>query len=116
MIDESRFLKKNGGPNLGPMDLNHAQNEIFRHFLEFGSYVFLEIAYNDSLRQCLTSSRGKTRVFGAQIWAKRAKLGPKISFFLPFSQVWFISFPSNCIDDSLEQCLKFYENIFAVRI
>ena len=29
------------------------------HFLEFGSYVFLEIACNDSLRKCLTSSRGK---------------------------------------------------------
>ena len=32
---------------------------VFRDFLEFGSNVFLEIAYDDILRQCLTSSRGK---------------------------------------------------------
>ena len=29
---------------------------------------------------------------------------PKLGF-LPFTQVWFISFPLNCIDDSLEHCL-----------
>ena len=33
----------------------------FFHFLEFGSLVFLEIAYYDSLQQCVTSSRGKTQ-------------------------------------------------------
>ena len=61
MTVEARFLKVNfGGPNSSAMGLNQAQNKVFRHFLEFGSYVFLEIAYNDSLRQCLTSSRGKT--------------------------------------------------------
>ena len=37
-----------------------AQNEVDHHFLEFGSYVFLEIAYNNSLRQRLMSSRGKS--------------------------------------------------------
>ena len=42
------------------MDLNQAQNEVFCHFLEFGSLVFLDIAYNDSLKQCLTSSKCKT--------------------------------------------------------
>ena len=41
--------------------LNQTQNEVFCHFLEFGSLVFLEIAYNDGLQQCLTSSRGKAR-------------------------------------------------------
>ena len=42
------------------MGLNPTQNEVFCHFLEFESYDFSEIAYNDSLRQCLTSSRDKT--------------------------------------------------------
>ena len=61
MIDEVRFLRKKfGSLNLGPMDLNQAQNEVFRHFLEFGSYLFLEVAFNDSLQQYLTSSIGKT--------------------------------------------------------
>ena len=57
MTEEARFLgkKKIGSPNLGPTGINQAQNEVF----EFGLYVFLEITYDDSLRQCLTSSRGK---------------------------------------------------------
>ena len=46
--------------------LNQTQNEVFRHFLEFGSLIFLEIAYNDSLQQCLTSNKGKTR--GKYFW------------------------------------------------
>ena len=41
--------KKIGGPNLGPTGLNQAQNEIFCHFMEFGSNALLEIAYNNSL-------------------------------------------------------------------
>ena len=99
VTDETRFLNKIfGSPNMGPMGLNQAQNEVFHHFLEFGLYVFLEFAYNDSFQQYLTSSRGKTheKNFGAQIWAKQTKLGPKLGF-LPFSEVWFISFPLNCI-------------------
>ena len=32
----------------------------FLHFLMFVSLVFLEIAYSNSLQQCLTSLRGKT--------------------------------------------------------
>ena len=60
MINEARFLKRKFGDlNLGSVGLNLAQNEVFGYLHEFGSYVFLEIAYDDSLRQCLTSSRGK---------------------------------------------------------
>ena len=40
------FLKKVGVPNLGSTALNQAQNEVFYNFLEFGSYVFLEITYD----------------------------------------------------------------------
>ena len=61
MTDGARFLKKEfGSLNLGPMSLNQTQNKFFCHFLKFGTYVFLEIACNDSLQLCLTSSRGKT--------------------------------------------------------
>ena len=62
MTDEARFLKKKKkfrGPNLSSTGLHQAENEVFRYFVGFGSLVFLEIAYRDSLQQCLTSSRGK---------------------------------------------------------
>ena len=64
--------------------LNQAQNDVFFcHFLEFKSYVFLEIEYDDSLQQCLTSNKSKIheKKIGAQIWARKAKIGPKYSFF-----------------------------------
>ena len=40
---------------------------------------------------------------------------------MPFSQVWFISFPGNCIDDRLEHCLtasrgETHEKSFATKI
>ena len=57
--DQARFLKKKKKfciPNLDRTGQNQAQNEVFHHFLEFGSLVFLEIAYSGSLQQCLTSS------------------------------------------------------------
>ena len=72
--DGTRLLKKKkiGGLNLGSSGLHWAQNEVFGNFLDCGSLVFLESAYNDSLQQCLTSSRGKThkKVFGTLILAK----------------------------------------------
>ena len=80
-----------GGATFGSKEPKSARNEVFCHFLNFRSLVFLEIAYNDSLQQCVTSSRGKIheKSFGDQIWAK---IVPKLDF-LPFSQLWFISFP-----------------------
>ena len=71
----------------------------FYHFLEFGSLVFIEIAYSDSLQQCLTSSRDKThekKSAEPEFGLNEPKSSPKLRF-LPFSQVWFISFPSNYI-------------------
>ena len=35
------------------------KTKLFCHFLKFGSLVFLETPDNDSLQQCITSSRGK---------------------------------------------------------
>ena len=53
------FEKKIGG---------QAQNEVFPHFFEFGSYIFLEIEDDDSLRQYLTSIRRKIhwKILGVQ--------------------------------------------------
>ena len=46
------------------------------HGIKFGSLVFLEIALDDSLEHCLTTSRGKTheKISGAQ------KLDLKLGF------------------------------------
>ena len=67
---------------MGPNVLNQDQDEILRHFIEFESQAFVEIAYNDSLGQYLTSSRGKTheKNLGAQIWVKQVKIGPEVRF------------------------------------
>ena len=95
MIDQARFLKtKIKGPNLGPTGVNQFHNEVFHHFLESGSLVFLEIAYNNSLQQFLTSKKGKIRRHkfgGPKFGQNKPKSGPKLGF-LPFSQVFF-SFP-----------------------
>ena len=64
-------------------------------------HKFALIEYDDSWQQC---GKSHEKMFGAQIWAKEAKIGPQ-NCFLPFSQVWFFSFSLNCIDDSLEQCV-----------
>ena len=77
------------GPKSGP-------KLAFYHFLKFGSIVFLEFTYSDSLQQCLTSSRSKIYkkfLFEPTFGPKEPKSGPKLGFFWPFSQVWFISFP-----------------------
>ena len=64
----SQIFGETGGPN----EQKSVPKLDFCHFLKFGSLVFLEIAYNDSLQQCITSSRGKIlkKSFGDQIWAK----------------------------------------------
>ena len=72
-ISEIKFLRSKFGLN----KLSQAQNYVFRHFLYFGSTVFLEIAYNSSLKQCLTSSRGDT-------WGGGDEFGPKSSPKLGF--------------------------------
>ena len=84
-----------GGPNLGKMG---SEARFFCHFLKFGSLVFLEIAYDDSLQRC-TSSIGKSHennFLGPNLGQNGPKSGPKLGF-LPFSQIWFISFPLNYI-------------------
>ena len=67
--DETR-KKKIGGPNLGQIGQYRAQNYIFCHIIKSGLLIFREIASDDSLEHCLTSSRGKThgKKLGAPNW------------------------------------------------
>ena len=69
-------------PKLGP-------KLVFFHFLKFGSLVFREIAYKDSLQQCLTSDIGKIhkKNFVAQIWAKGVKIRSETRFLAIFSSL-----------------------------
>ena len=53
-------------PNLGQRGESQVPKYVFCHFLKFGSLVFLDIAYNDSLQQCLTSSRAK--IHKKEVW------------------------------------------------
>ena len=59
-------------------------------------FVFSDIAYDDNLpdNYWLTKQDLKKK----KIWQPQfgSKLGTKLSF-LPFSHIWFISFPWNCI-------------------
>ena len=80
------YEKSFWGQNLRQTSQNRAQNYVFCHFFKFDSLVFLEVAYSDSLQQCLTSARGKTheKCLGTQFWAK---IGPEICFFAIFSSL-----------------------------
>ena len=87
------------GPEFGLNGPKLCPNNTFCYFIELESSVFLEFAYNDSLRQHVTSSRGKThekKICGLKFGLSGPKLGPKLGFSL-FSQVWLIIFPLNSI-------------------
>ena len=97
VTDGARFLKKkrnkigslNLGPKLGPT------LGVFLSFSQIWCLSFFEIACNDSLQQCLTYCRGKIyekKFWGSKFGPKGRKSCPELGF-LPFSQVWFISFP-----------------------
>ena len=60
VTNEARFLKKKLAARIwGEWGKMEPKIRVFCHFLKIGSFVFLEIVYNDSLQQCLTSSRSK---------------------------------------------------------
>ena len=46
-------MKKMFWPKFGPMGTKLILKLVFCHFFKFGSLVFSEFAYNDSLQQCL---------------------------------------------------------------
>ena len=71
--------EKRFGPKLGSSGPKSGPKLGFSYFLQLGLLVFLEIALDDSLQQCLTSSRGKAseKFFGPK---SGSKLG--FSYFL----------------------------------
>ena len=92
MTDEVRFLKKKflearNGSKSGP-----------KWFVEIE--FFVEIEYNDSLQQFLTSSRKPMKKLGEKIgwknWSKQPKSDSKLCF-LSYSQDLFVSFSLCCI-------------------
>ena len=97
LLVEIELPKKILGPKFKPYSPKLRQKLDFSHFLQFGSLVFLEIAQDDSLGQCLTSSRGKA--------SEKKNLALNIG---QMSQNWtqnqvfhiflvrLISFPLNC--------------------
>ena len=94
MANKDTVLKKKGGANLGLMDLNQALKEIFRHLLEYKSFVLLEIVYNDTLRQFSNIYEKNLLV---QVWDKRAKIWREFNFYCHFLKFGSFSFPVNCI-------------------
>ena len=82
VTEKTRFKKKKiWWPKFGPSETKSDRKLVFGHFLKFTSLVFPEIAHNNRLQQRVTSSRDKTHEIG----------------FLPFSKIWVISFPLDCI-------------------
>ena len=68
-------------------------------FLKIASLFFSDIVYDDTWPWYLVTN--KSRFLGNKFWRPEfglngPKSGPKLDFF-SFSQVWFISFPLNCI-------------------
>ena len=62
--------KKFGGTKFGSKRPKSGPNLGFLPFFKFDSSVLLEVAYTDSLQQCLASIRGKTyerKIVGDQI-------------------------------------------------
>ena len=102
-----QLYKKNLAPSLGLTGLNNAQNEVFRYFLEFGSKVFPEFEYDDSLRQCLTSSRSKTHGKNSEgpdfdQAGQNQTRNQVFCHFLKFASLVFLDIARDC---RLGQCL-----------
>ena len=107
MTDGARFLKKElvaqiwvKWTKIGP------KTRFFVIFSSLVHVVFLEIAYSDSLQQCLTFSRDKIqekKIFGPKFGSKGPKSVLKLGLF-PFSQAGSLIFLEIACNDSLQQC------------
>ena len=69
--------------------------------------------------QSLVEVKPAKKIWEPKFWLSKPKSGPEL-LFLSFSQVWFINFPGNYIDNSLEHCLttsrgKTHEKFFGPR-
>ena len=69
------------------------ETRFFATFSSLDYFVFLEIEYNNSLQLCIRSTKPWKKFWGTKFGPKQAKIRHKVRVFLPFSQVWFISFP-----------------------
>ena len=89
VTDKTRFKKnQTGRPYLDQIGEYRARNLVFHHFLKFSSLVCLGFTYSDSLQESLIVEIKSTKKnFLAQIWAKQAKIGPKIRLFDIFSSL-----------------------------
>ena len=93
--------------------------QVFRHFLEFGSFVFVEIVYNDSLQQCLTSTRGETyeKRFGTQIGPNESKSDQTSQtsqnyVFRNFLKFGLLVLREIAYNRNLQQFMKLTEKVF----
>ena len=65
-LTEPNFWKTNLATRIWAIWTKIGSKMFFCHFLRFSSLIFLEITYNASLQQCLTSSRDK--IHGKKCW------------------------------------------------
>ena len=89
------------------MDQNWTQSQVFCHFLKFGSLVFHEIAYSDSLQQFLTTTRDNIheKIFGNQIWAITGRNRTQNQVFCHLLKLGSLVFHEIACNDSLQQFL-----------
>ena len=91
MTDGAKFLKKKLAAQIWAKWAKIGlKNGFFVKFLKFVSLIFFEIAYSDSLHQCLTSRTDKIHeksILSQNLNQRGQKSGLKLGF-LPFSQVW----------------------------
>ena len=107
-------MKKNfQSLNLGQRGKNTSQNQVFFPSSQFGLLIFIEIAYIDSLQQCITSSRGKSKKkkkkkkkkkWGSYLGQNGLKSGFKVSFLLFFRFASLVFLKITC-NDSQQLCL-----------
>ena len=107
------MVNGNVGLNWGQAVLNQAQNKVFCHLIEFGSYPFLEIACNNNLQQCLASSRGKVHEKKIFFEGLMGQNRDEISFFTIFSSlVLQFSFKLSRMIGGTYSCYQFYKKKF----
>ena len=89
------------------MSQNRVPNQFFCHFLKFGSIVFLEFTYNNSLQQFLTSSRSKIhekKFWGPNLGQRdQNRVGKQV--FCHFLKFGSLAFLEVACSDSLQQFL-----------
>ena len=103
-INEKTFWPKFGpkGPKMDPK----------LGFLPFSQVVFISFPWNcilnnHSLQHCIISSRSKTyiKIFGHQIWTKRAKNRHKTMFFCHVLKLSSLVFLEIVCNHSLQHCI-----------